>query len=173
MAKKNEMTFLIRSQVVTDGAGTYADVEIDLGSYTNLGSSKPEVLRIHKLHYFVTDANGQYPSMTGDTGGSLSWQLCTQQQTALVQPTNDSFVAGGVGGYRNADTGTFPPNQSTEATVVPQDYVNGYLVAVPSLFLAGLSTTNWAEAVNISIIMECSTEPMDKNDAVSLAISQQ
>jgi len=168
-------TFLIRA-AVTGNASTAAfqQTEIDLGSYTNLGSSKPEVLRIHKVHFlFRNDSNQDMPSMGGDDVGSLIWQLCTQSQTDLVGLTDDSYVSGGGGAYRNPDTNGNPPTQTMEAFILPQDFVGGYVVAVPSLFLGVTQTADWTENANVEIILECTTEAMSKANAVSLAISQQ
>ena len=99
--------------------------------------------------------------------------MTTQTQTALVLPTNDSYVSGGRAGCRNPDTETIPPSQVAEEMLLPQDFTNGYVVAVPSLFLGGLASNNFAEDVYYSLVIECTTEPMSKANAVALAISQQ
>lgn len=170
MAKSS---FFIRASVNGGNTSAFAQTEIDLGSYTNLGSSKPEVLRIHNVRFFMTDTVGQSPTMTGDTSDSAAWQLTTQSQTALVLATDDSFVAGGNGGYRNADASVGPATQANEETILPQDFVNGYVTAVPSLFLGGLGGGNYTEDVVFSVILECTTESMSKANAVALAVSQQ
>jgi len=166
-------TFFIRALVNAEDDEAFRQTEIDLGSYTNLGSSKPEVLRIHKIHFMMTDSAGQVPSMAGDKGGSAVWQLTTQSQTGLVLATDDSYVAGGRAGLRNPDSETIPPTQAFEMSLLPQDMVEGYLVAVPNLFLGGIASNNFSEDVYYSVILECSTEAMTKGAAVSLAVSQQ
>ena len=168
-------TFVIRAAVTGDASGgTFQQTEIDLGSYTNLGSSKPEVLRIHKVLFgFRNDSNQDMPSMGGDLVGSLIWQLTTQSQTDLVGLIDDSYVSGGAGAYRNPDSGGNPPSQTLESFILAQDYTNGYVVAVPSLFLGVTQTTTWTENADVEVILECTTEPMSKANAVSLAISQQ
>jgi len=170
MAKNS---FWIRASVDIGHAGTYAQSEIDLGAYTNLGSSKPEVLRILNVQLAITDASGEAPAMTGDTGASLAWQLTTQSQTDTVLITDDSFVSGGRGGLRNPDASILPASQAWESAILAQDYTNGYVIAVPSLFLGGKAGSDFTEAVYISVMLECQTEPMSKANAVSLAISQQ
>ncbi len=170
MAKNS---FLIRASVTTGGDGAFDEAEIDLGSYTNLGSSKPEVLRIHAAHAYITDSSGNAPDMDGDKAGTLQYQVTTQSQTAMVLATDDSFAFGGVGGFRNPDSEQFPPTQAWEQGILPQQYQNGYVVAVPSLFLGGLSGSNFSENVVISLVLECTTEAMSKANAVALAISQQ
>ena len=167
-------TFLIRASVTTQADNAYDEIEIDLGSYTNLGSSKPEVLRIHRTAVFMTDSAGNIPSMATDKGGSSSWQLLTQAATAIVLPTDDSFVVGGQGGFRNPDgNDALPPTQTYETQMLAQDYENGYVVAVPTLHLGAIASANFSESVTYSVILECTTEAMSKANAVSLAISQQ
>ena len=51
-------TFFIRASVNGGNTGAYNQTEIDLGSYTNLGSSKPEVLRIHNVITQMSDSAG-------------------------------------------------------------------------------------------------------------------
>ena len=171
MATKN--TFFIRASVNGGNGGTYAQTEIDLGSYTNLGSSKPEVLRIHNVIVSMSDASGQIPQMTTDTADSAGWQICTQSQTGLVLLTDDSFVSGGRGSFRNPDGSTHAPSQVFDEQVLAQDFVGGYLIAVPTLFLGGIGGSNFSEDVYFSVMLECTTEPMSKASAVALAVSQQ
>ena len=167
-------TFFIRASVNTGAAGLYKQNEIDLGSYTNLGSSKPEVLRIHNIQLGITDSTGEAPSMPAQKGASFGWQLCTQSQTDLVLMTDDSFVSGGRGGFLNPDASdVIPPSNAWESAVLPQDYTAGYVIAVPTLFLGGRGGSEWNEDVYLSVMLECTTEPMSKANAVSLAISQQ
>ena len=166
-------TFMIRASVNAGNAGSFAQTEIDLGSYTNLGSSKPEVLRIHKVHVSMTDSGAEIPTMTGDTATTAAWQLCTQSQSGLVLLTDDSYVSGGRGGFRNADSAGNPATQAFEEQILAQDYEAGYVVAVPSLFLGGFAGSDFTEDVYFSVILECTTEAMSKANAVSLAISQQ
>jgi hypothetical protein len=166
-------SFFIRALVTPGNSGTYVESEIDLGSYTNLGSSKPEVLRIHNIRAAMTNNGGEVPEMTTNTADVSSWQLCTQTQSGLVLMTDDAFVAGGRGAFRNPDGSDNAPTQVMEEQVLPQDFTAGYVVAVPSLFLGATAGTDFTEAVNYSVILECTTEPMSKANAVSLAISQQ
>ena len=165
--------FIIRASVNGGNASTFAQEEIDLGSYTNLGSTKPEVLRIHRTHVQVSTSSGDMPQMTGDTVGDAVWQLTTQSQTGLVLLTDDSFVNGGRAALRNPDSSASSPTQSWESQLLAQDYENGYVIAVPNLYLGGYGGSNFTEDVYFSIILECTTEPMTKANAVSLAISQQ
>ena len=166
-------TFFIRASVNGGNAAAFAQTEIDLGSYTNLGSSKPEVLRIHDVQVAMTDSVGQMPTMSADTATSAAWQLTTQTQSGLVLVTDDSFVSGGRGGYRNQDSAINPPANAAEQQILAQDWADGYVIAVPTLYLGGLGGSDFTEDVYFSVILECSTEAMSKANAVALAISQQ
>ena len=171
MVTKN--TFFIRAQVNAGDTGAFDETEIDLGSYTNLGSSKPEVLRIHNVIVSMSDAAGDIPTMTGDTASSAGWQITTQSQSGLVRLTDDSFVSGGRGSFRNPDSSTHAPSQDFSEQILAQDFVGGYLIAVPTLFLGGIGGSNFSEDVYFSVMLECTTEAMTKASAVSLAVSQQ
>lgn len=172
MAPKN--TFFIRAQTNIGDTGAYAQSEIDLGSYTNLGSSKPEVLRIHNITVALTGSDGLPAGVASDKIAEFAWQLTTQSQSGLVFITDDSFVSGGRGAVRNPDSSdTTAGTQSNLEQQLPQDFTNGYVVAVPSLFLGGIGGADYANDLYVSVMLECSTEPMSKANAVSLAISQQ
>ncbi len=169
--------FLIRADITFDAAtGNIAQETIDLGSYTNLGSSKPEVLKLHRVDFLVTDAAGDLPTVGTNATATVNWQLTTQDNgtAALVLGSDDSYVAGASLSYRNTDgSGARQPSQGIEQNVLPQDYVDGYTIAVPNLFITGNIDTDFNENVIVSFIMQCTTESMSKANAVSLAISQQ
>lgn len=168
--------FLIRHDITFAADGTMNQNTVDLGSYTNLGSTKPEVLRIHKIDFLVTDAAGDLPNIGTNATATVNWQITTQDNgtSALVLASDDSFVAGASLSYRNTDgSGARQPSQGIEQNVLPQSYMDGYVVAVPSLFFTGQVDADFDEAVVVSFILQCTTEKMDKASAVSLAISQQ
>tara|TARA_Y100001973_G_C5167878_1_gene317226 strand:+ start:196 stop:711 length:516 start_codon:yes stop_codon:yes gene_type:complete len=167
-------SFFIRASLNAGDTGAFAETEIDLGSYTNLGSSKPEVLRIHNVHVALTDSSGLMCNVNTDKIAEFAYQITTQSQSGIVLMTDDSFVAGGRGAVRNPDSGeTTAGSQAHTEQLLPQDYVQGYVVAVPSLFLGGIGGSNYTEDLFVSVMLECTTEPMSKANAVSLAISQQ
>lgn len=167
-------TFLIRTQVKLSNAGdTYNQTEVDLGSYTNLGSSKPEVLRIHGAHMYFQDSLGAIPDCGGDKGAELVWQITTTSQTSAILANDDSFLMGGHAGLRNADGDPNSPSQAYTNHLMPQDFVAGQVVAVPSLFLGGFMGSEFTVDGYVTVILECSTEAMSKANAVALAISQQ
>lgn len=73
---------------------------------------------------------------------------------------------------RNPDSATNPPSQAFEETLLAQDYTDGVLIAVPTLYLGGFAGADFTEDVYFSLVLECSTEPMTKANAVALAVSQ-
>ena len=82
MAKSD--SFFIRAEVDTNGS-TFAQSEIDLGSFVNLGVTKSTLLRIHNIAVQYADgtiAGGVSPELpmhaTAAGGGKVSWQLTTQ-----------------------------------------------------------------------------------------------
>ena len=165
-------SFFIRAQVNGGNGATFAQTEIDIGSYTDLGSSSPELLRIHNVTIQMSDSAGEIPKMTGDTGTSAAWQICTQSQTGLVLIDDRSFVSGGRGSFRNPDSAATPPSQVFESQVLAQDFTQGYLVAVPTLYLGALAGNDFTEDVYFTVMLECTTEKATKANAVSLAVSQ-
>ena len=167
-------TFLIRAQVtLSHSSDTFNQTEIDLGSYTNLGSSKPEVLRVHSAHWYFQDSGGGIPTMGGDKAGEITWQICTTSQTAAILANDDSFLMGGHAGVRNSDSAPNPPSTAWSDSLMPQDFTAGQVVAVPSLFLGGFIGDEFTGDANLTVILECTTESMSKANAVALAISQQ
>jgi len=165
-------TFFIRASVNAGDSNQFGQAEIDIGSYTDLGSSSPELLRIHNVNIAMTDAAGFIPQMTNDTAGSAAWQLTTQSQTAVVLQDDRSVIASGRGAFRNPDGTVHAPTQAFESQLLPQDFSEGYLVAVPTLYLGGLGDANFTEDVYFTAILECSTEKASKSNAISLAVSQ-
>jgi len=170
MAKMN--SFFIRASVNAGDSNAFDDTEIDIGSYTDLGSSSPELLRIHNINVAMTDSAGFVPTMTADSGGSAAWQLTTQKQTAIVLQNDRSVIASGRGAFRNPDSSVLPPTQAFESQLLPQDFTQGYLCAVPTLYLGGLGDGEFTEDVYFTVILECTTEKATKSNAVSLAVSQ-
>tara|TARA_Y100000004_G_scaffold26218_1_gene26544 strand:+ start:533 stop:1060 length:528 start_codon:yes stop_codon:yes gene_type:complete len=170
--KKDDPTFFLRLAVSVANDGNFDQTEFDLGSYTSLGSSKPEVLKIHAGHAYITDSGGEFPVVAADSGGSLSYQLTTQSQTGLVTAEDDTFILGGTGAYRNPDSAALPPTQEAGVGIMPQDYVDGYMVATPSLFLGGQISNQFNETVKICVVLECSTMALNKEDAIAIALNQ-
>lgn len=173
MAKSD--SFFIRAKVTVSGT-TYAEKEIDLGSFVNLGISKSTLLRIHNVeaqYLDNSDASAMIYYDGGIPGGMLRWQLTTQTLGSLVKSSNKAYVSGG--SYSQASTtGVLVQNADQTADMNPQEWRNGYLIAVDSIFLGADSSAIWDSGdVDISIVMECTLENATQASSTALAMSQQ
>lgn len=179
MAKSD--SFFIRAGVTTNG-GTYAQSEIDLGSYVNLGVSKSTLLRVHNIAVQYADSNTFSDPLSDAGKNMIAFQLTTQSQTALVYATDKSVVASGCIAMYNAqisEDGSAAADFATgfisqDLDVAPQMWTNGYLIGVDSMFLgANLHGALDTGDVVISVVMECTLENATQANSVALALSQQ
>ena len=79
MAKSD--SFFIRAVVDSNGT-TYAQHEIDLGSFVNLGVKSSTLLRIHNVQVGIRDESYPGSISVDDAQALIGWQLTTQNQTA-------------------------------------------------------------------------------------------
>jgi hypothetical protein len=93
----------------------------------------------------------------------------------MVLPSNRAVVSSGAVWAYNADGVSAVPATAYEADMLPQEWTNGYLVAVESLQLGSQATANWAASANltVSVVLECTVETMTQASAMALALSQQ
>lgn len=179
MAKSD--SFFIRAKVTQNGT-TFTQEEIDLGSFVNLGVKSSTLLRVHNISVQYADENGVSDGISAASVFKLAWQLCTQSQTALVYADDKSLVSSGSLALYNAQvaedgsaSADFATGFSTDRQdIAPQDWKNGYLVGVDSMFL-GIDANGTATSGNIvvSIVMECTLESATQASATALALSQQ
>ena len=173
MAKSD--SFFIRAKVTSSGV-TYVQSEIDLGSFVNLGVSKSTLLRIHNVEPQYLD-NSDPSAMIyydgGIPGAMLRWQLTTQSQSALVGADDKSFISGGC--YSQASTtGVLVQNADMTADANPQEWKNGYLIGVDTLYFAVDSSATWDSGdIDVNIVMECTLETATQASSTALALSQQ
>ena len=173
MAKSD--SFFIRAEVTVTGV-TYGQTEIDLGSFVNLGVSKSTLLRVLNVQAQYMD-NSDRSSMIyydgGIPGGKLGWQLTTQSQSALIKASNKSFISGGALSQAST-TGVLVQNSDQTVDANPQEWTNGYLIGVDSIFLGADSSATWdSGAVDISVVLECVLENATQASSTALALSQQ
>lgn len=168
MARSTD-SFFIRA-IVSPTGGNFAQTELDLGAYVDaLGKS---VLRIHSIAVQTFPALGQDWSIGAGTTSNLSYQLTTQNQTALVDATDRSVVASGRLDITNTAAGAGYTFFSHDSDVLPQEWTNGYLIAVESLYLGAFADSQLANG-NVAIMMECTVETLSQQAAMALALSQQ
>ncbi|HIB69713.1 MAG TPA: hypothetical protein EYO33_32705 [Phycisphaerales bacterium] len=173
MAKSD--SFFVRSQV-TATSGAFTETEIDLGAFVDVQDKT--ILRVHNIAVQYTDSTGIIVDITASTAtnAAVRWQLNTQSQTALVTADDRSVVSTGSFVLYNNNSATQNGANAINETLdmSPQDWTGGYLIAVESLFLGGERDANFASGdVDVTIVMECSTETMGVNQAMALAMSQQ
>ena len=175
MAKSD--SFFIRA-VVTSNGTTYAQHEIDLGSFVNLGVKSSTLLRIHNVQVSIRDADSFPGSISVDDAQALiAWQLTTQNQTAIVGYDDKALVAAGsMQLYPNEQaSGDYKTGFAThDYDMNPSEFAKGYLVGVDTMFLGvDQSVTLTSGNVDIGIIMECTLETATQASATALALSQQ
>ena len=173
MAKSD--SFFIRASVLQSGA-SYTEEEIDLGSFVNLGVKSSTLVRIHNIAVQIADQNDEMKGpLAAGSIMNVGWNLTTQSQTDLVHAFDKSVIASGR--YEVAAQATSPQNaffaQDTR-DIMPQDWRNGYLVGVDSLFLSTESDQSSDNgSYYVSIVMECTLETATQASATALALSQQ
>lgn len=165
MAKTD--SFFIRATQNIDNDNSFNQGTIDLGAYVDaLGKS---VLRIHNVAVSFTDSAGRAIDTASEA--AAQFQLTTQTQSAIVLASDKSLIASGM---MIADgAGGVPTYVSHDADVLPQQWNNGYLVGVESIYLGGAASTGFAEDVYVSLVMECTVETLSSSAAMALALSQQ
>ena len=168
-------SFFIRAELtaLTGGAGGFDTTSIDLGAFVDaLGKT---VLRIHNVSVqYNYGTTGQPTLALATSDGITRWQLTTQDQTGMVDASNRAVISTGA---LIAANNSLVANRFTFASdaidVAPQHWENGYLVAVESLQLAGVSSADFAATCDVSIVLECTVETMTQAAAMALALSQQ
>ena len=179
MAKSD--SFFIRTSATTSGA-TFQQTEIDLGSFVNLGVSKSTLLRIHNVSVQYAHASAASSQISDGTGNKICFQLTTQSQSDVVFADDKSVVSTGAlalgAGYIAPDgsaTADFATNSwQQDQDIAPQQWTNGYLIGVDSLFL-GVDLLGALDSgeVKVSIVMECTLETATQASSTALALSQQ
>ena len=175
MAKSD--SFFIRADVTTNGTN-YAQSEIDLGSYVNLGVSKSTLLRIHNVAISIADDDdpaSQAPFLVAaNSEEKISMQLTTQSQTAIVHASDKSVIASAAMFIGNDTATALNASEMTDALdVLPQMWSQGYLVGVDSLYWAVDTALGLNGEAKCSIVMECTLESATQANSVALALSQQ
>ena len=176
--KASTDSFFIRGRVNAGNTNVQGITTIDLGAYVDaLGQA---VLRIHKVAVEVADVNGG--TLTLDAGltttASLRMALTTAYpSSALTSPilSDNSTIATGhmvVDGSGDAISAAIPASVSDDFDRMDENWTNGYLIAVDNIYLSGIASTGFAEAVYVGIALECTVEKLDERSAIALSLSQ-
>lgn len=176
-------TFFLREQLIATNDEAFVEAELDLGAYVNLGSTKPQVLRVHSVQVQFSDSQGLVPtikpaSQVGDMKAAFcNTSITTKARTSvnLIPMLSDDetmFTAALVGATQNTSQNGDQGIYSDAMDIAPQHLSNGYLVGVDTLHFYGVADDGWAENVYISFCLECSVEPATRENAINLALSQ-
>lgn len=177
----SKSTFFLRAQLECPNDESFPSTEIDLGAYVNLGSTRPQVLRVHSVQVQFSDSQGVVPTIkAADQVADAKSAFCntsitTKERSAtnvipMISDDETMFTAALVGSNLNddADQGIY----SDAMDIAPQHLTNGYLVGVDTLHVYGTADDAWAEPVYVSYCLECSVEPATRENAINLALSQ-
>jgi len=165
MARKSD-SFFIRAKATWDAAN-YVQTTIDLGAFVDaLGKS---VLRIHNVSMQWNDGLQLTPGPSTDYASGM--QITTQSQTGLVGLDDKSVIASG---RQHASSGLASEIVllTDQLDVAPQDWSDGYLVAVESIYFAIDQNADYG-MVDASVCLECTVETLTEKAAMALALSQQ
>lgn len=165
MAKRTD-SFYIRARAAWDSSN-YVQTTIDLGAFVDaLGKS---VLRIHNVSIQWNGGLQLTPGANTDYASGM--QLTTQSQTGLVGLEDKSVIASG---RQHATSGAASEMilLNDQLDVAPQDWKDGYLVAVESIYFAIDQSADYGMTA-ASICLECTVETLSEKAAMALALSQQ
>lgn len=162
-------SFFIRKTVLIGNDNLFRQTAIDCGAYVSaLGKS---ILRIHNVAVTFSDSAGRAVNMAIGAAAA-QFQLTTQAQSDIVLASDKSLIASGTL-TANATAVGVPANASHDFDILPQQWTNGYLSAVESLYLGGAASSNFTDDVYVTIVMECTVETMSQSAAMALSLSQQ
>ena len=171
MARSTD-SFFIRQTVNAGNTNTFDQVGIDLGAYVDaLGKS---VLRLHNVQVTYSDSSGASVSLTSGSTAVAQWQITTQSFGSLQLSSNRAVVSDGRCHQVNQEAAIGLASIVSDANGINlQEWTNGYLIAVESLYLGGAASTGFNEDVYVSVVLECTVETLSQSAAMSLALSQQ
>ena len=172
MAKTD--SFYIRKSLTVDNSATFTQATIDLGAFVDaLGKS---VLRIHNVHVMLSDNVGNAAQIQASADSAAAqFQLTTQTQTDIVLASDKSLIASGIIYGINSFSSDEFPQVYQDMDILPQNWTNGYLVAVEEIYLGGEGSAGWvaADDLTFSVVLECTVEKLSEKAAMALALSQQ
>jgi len=174
MAKKTSGTMYLRKRITSNG-GTFAQDSLDLSSFVDL----PEgvCLRINQIWFqWSTDNFGTIEAAdvaaAGPAGASIQGQITTASRTTRAGFTSNSAVALN-NLYAHVDAVPSIDMINQDSGLNPVDFNKGFIVATDSLFFAcQMGADTFADELNMSCLIECEMIKLNKDDAITLAVSQ-
>ena len=171
MAKSDN--FFLRIEVALPADETVVEADLDLGSYVNLGPKSSTLLRINSVDAAYQDSTGLIPTVDASKAAFCAFALCTQSDTTMPRLSDKSVVASGaINAYNAIGTAGSPSEVSHANDVNPREYIDGYDIAVDTLYLRGQADDAWNETVYVSLVLECQQVTATQANATALAISQ-
>lgn len=172
---KKEDSFFIRHTVTTNAA-LFTQEAIDLGAFVDaLGMS---ILKVHSVsvQYQNQADPARHIQPTKQSTCKLSWQLTTQSQSSIISLGERTVFGSGhlvVGENANTDYAPTICYETEDANA--QTWRNGYAIAVDQVYLGvdKSATLYNSEEVDITVLLECTVERLNKESALALALSQQ
>ena len=172
---KKEDSFFIRHTVTTNGT-TFTQEAIDLGAFVDaLGMS---ILKVHNVSVqYQNQSNTVLPIMPATQSTSkISWQLTTQSQSAIINLGERTVFGSGHLTVGNTASTSYAPTIVYETEDVnAQDWMNGYAIAVDQVDLGvdNSATLLSSQECDVTVLLECTVERLNKESALALALSQQ
>lgn len=162
-------SFFIRRTLNISNTNVFKQASIDCGAYVSaLGKS---ILRIHNVSVAFTDSGGRAVNMLAGAAAA-QYQITTQSQGDIVLASDKSLICSGTL-TANATAAGVPAAASHDFDIAPQQWTNGYLSAVETIYLGGAASSNFTDEVYVSVVLECTVETMSQSAAMALALSQQ
>ena len=127
-------------------------------------------MRIHNVAVEYGAPGEGVGNLSANVISDVNYQLTTQSQTDLVDLGNRTVISSGQLSLA-ADAQSNLTILNDRQNVAPQEWTNGYLIAVESIFLGVDQGINALSQV--SIVMECTVETMTASASMALALSQQ
>ena len=172
MAKSD--SFFIRGKLDANST-TFAQTTVDVGAFVD--PLQKSIMKLHNIEWRIDDAstNAETINLAGNKSIRITYQLTTQFQNSIVNLADKSVIASGIMVISNStasdDQVTFIDDSHD---VGPQDWRNGYLIGVETLYLGvDQSAQPKSGDVTVSFVAECTMETLTQSAAVSLALSQQ
>jgi len=160
-------SFFIRATIPTNGT-TYAQQSVDLGAFVDaLGKT---VMRIHNISVSYGSPLNT-PFVPTNAEGLCSFQLTTQSQGGMIGAGNRSSISTGKLLASGDAVGNLLSVTET-LDIAPQEWTQGYLVAVESIFL-GVDQVTVDLVDEVTVVLECTVETMTAAASMALALSQQ
>ena len=127
-------------------------------------------MRIHNVAVEYGAPGEGVGNLSANVISDVNYQLTTQSQTELVDLGNRTVISNGQLSLA-ADALSNLTILNDRQNVAPQEWTNGYLIAVESIFLG---VDQGIDALSqVSIVMECTVETMTASASMALALSQQ